>query len=146
LCHAADRGAVETYAMGYTQHELERLMFQARLLRPMTEWLLRSAGIEPGMRVLDVGSGAGDVALLAAELVGSSGSVTGIDRDVRSVGLAEHRAKSAGLTWAEFREVPVEEFASGGSSTPLSGGTFLCTRQTLPRSSRRRRGTCALAA
>ena len=89
--------AMDTYVMGYTQHELERLMFQGRLLRPMTERLLRGAGIGPGMSVLDVGSGAGDVALLAAELVGPSGSVTGIDRDERSVALAARRADSLGL-------------------------------------------------
>ena len=44
----------------------------------MTERLLRDAGIEPGMRVLDVGIGAGDVALLAAELAGPSGSVAAV--------------------------------------------------------------------
>jgi 2-polyprenyl-3-methyl-5-hydroxy-6-metoxy-1,4-benzoquinol methylase len=112
---------VETYAMGYTQHELERLMFQARLLRPMTERLLRGAGIGPGMRVLDVGSGAGDVALLAAELAGPTGSVVGIDRDARSVALAGHRAKSQGLTWAEFHEVTVEEFTGRGSFDAVVG-------------------------
>jgi ubiquinone/menaquinone biosynthesis C-methylase UbiE len=116
---------VETYAMGYTQHESERLMFQARLLRPMTERLLRRAGIGPGMRVLDVGSGAGDVALLAAELVGPSGSVTGIDRDGRSVALAQHRAESQGLTWAEFREVTVEEFTGSGSFDAVVGRYIL---------------------
>jgi 2-polyprenyl-3-methyl-5-hydroxy-6-metoxy-1,4-benzoquinol methylase len=112
---------MDTYAMGHTQHELERLMFQARLLRPMTERLLRGAGIESGMRVLDVGSGAGDVALLAAELVGPSGSVTGIDRDARSVGLAEHRARSEGLIWTEFRAVTVEEFTPAGSFDAVVG-------------------------
>jgi ubiquinone/menaquinone biosynthesis C-methylase UbiE len=104
--------AVNTYAMGYAEHELERLIFQGRLLRPMTERLLRGAGIGPGMRVLDLGTGAGDVALLAAGLVGPTGSVTGIDRDARSVALAGHRAESDGLTWAEFREATVEEFTA----------------------------------
>jgi ubiquinone/menaquinone biosynthesis C-methylase UbiE len=116
---------VETYAMGYTQHEMDRLIFQAQLLRPMTERLLRNAGIEEGMRVLDVGTGAGDVALLAAELVGPFGSVTGIDRDVRSVGLAEHRAKSHGLTWTEFHAVTVEEFTAGGGFDAVVGRYIL---------------------
>ena len=39
-----------------------------------------AAGIAPGMRVLDVGSGAGDVALLLADLVGPGGEVVGVDR------------------------------------------------------------------
>lgn len=107
--------------MGYTQHELERLMFQAQLLRPMTERLLRRAGLEPGMSVLDVGCGPGDVALLAAGLVGPSGSVTGIDRDARSIALAARRAEDEGLSWAEFRVAEVEEFTADGSFDAVIG-------------------------
>jgi 2-polyprenyl-3-methyl-5-hydroxy-6-metoxy-1,4-benzoquinol methylase len=110
-----------TYAMGYTARELDRLMFQSRLLRPMTERLLRGAGIGPGMRVLDVGCGAGDVGLLAAELVGPAGSVTGIDRDARSVAVAGQRADAQGLTWARFRPAAVEEFAGDGPFDAVVG-------------------------
>jgi 2-polyprenyl-3-methyl-5-hydroxy-6-metoxy-1,4-benzoquinol methylase len=112
---------METYAMGYSQDEAERLMFQAGLLRPTTERLLRRAGIGPGMRVLDVGSGAGDVALLAARLVGPAGTVTGIDRHPGSVDLAAHRARLAGLTWVEFRAATMEEFAGDGSFDAVVG-------------------------
>jgi len=112
---------METYAMGYGRDEAERLMFQARLLRPITERLLRRSGIGPGMRVLDVGSGAGDVALLAAGLVGPTGTVTGIDRDLRSVDLAAHRAHLEGLTWVEFREATMEEFAADGPFDAVVG-------------------------
>ena len=61
------------------------------------------------MSVLDGGCGAGDVALLAAELVGPSGSVTGVDRDPRSVALAARRALSQGLSWAGFRHATVQD-------------------------------------
>jgi SAM-dependent methyltransferase len=44
------------------------------------------------MRILDVGCGAGDVALLAAELVGESGEVVGIDRSEAAVLAARARA------------------------------------------------------
>ncbi len=43
-------------------------------------WFFREAGIVPGMRALDVGSGAGDVAFLAADIVGDTGEVVGVDR------------------------------------------------------------------
>ena len=59
-----------TYLMGRSEAETRRLMAQHRLYGPFTRRLLEDAGIEEGMKVLDVGSGAGDVALLAAELVG----------------------------------------------------------------------------
>jgi len=68
------------YVLGQSDHEYERLMFQARILRPYTEKFFRAAGLAPGMRVLDVGSGMGDVSLLSADIVGPGGRVLGIDR------------------------------------------------------------------
>jgi ubiquinone/menaquinone biosynthesis C-methylase UbiE len=55
-----------SYVLGHSDPELARLKMQARLLEPITRQFLREAGITAGMRVLDVGSGAGDVAVLAA--------------------------------------------------------------------------------
>ena len=70
-----------SYLFESSSDEYARLTRQAALIAPMTERLLRDAGITPGMRVLDVGSGVGDVALLVARLVGPHGSVVGVDRD-----------------------------------------------------------------
>jgi cyclopropane fatty-acyl-phospholipid synthase-like methyltransferase len=64
-----------TYALGRSDDEHARLTEQARFLRPLTERFLKKAGIAPGMTVLDVGSGVGDVAFLLAELVGPEGKV-----------------------------------------------------------------------
>ena len=50
--------------------EPDRLIQQSRFMEPFTRRLLVDAGIGNGMRVLDVGTGAGDVSLLAAELSG----------------------------------------------------------------------------
>jgi hypothetical protein len=49
-----------TYILGHSQAEIQRLINQAAIIRSTTEHLLRSAGIERGMRVLDLGCGAGD--------------------------------------------------------------------------------------
>src|SRR4051812_48499231 len=68
------------YALGHSDQELDRLSAQARLVDPITRQFFREAGIANGMRVLDVGTGAGDVAFLLAELVGDSGEVVGVDR------------------------------------------------------------------
>ena len=78
----------------------------------MTARLLRDAGIRPGMHVLDVGSGAGDVSLIAAELIGPSDAVTGVGRGGPSMELAGRRARAAGLTRVQFRQATVEEFAA----------------------------------
>lgn len=76
----------------------------------MTQRLFERAGITSGMRVLDIGSGSGDVAFLAARLVGPEGSVIGADRDPAQVAFAEQRARANGLTnvrflAADFREI-----------------------------------------
>ena len=73
------------YFLGHSDAEIERLAQQSAFYRDATEALLKSAGLGPGMRVLDIGSGAGDVSLLAAEMVGPSGAVLGIDRTVAGV-------------------------------------------------------------
>ena len=66
------------YSLGNTDAEHERLIRQAARLAPLTERLFREAGIGAGQRVLDVGSGVGDVAMLAGRLVGPSGEVVGV--------------------------------------------------------------------
>src|SRR5262245_20978923 len=73
--------AADVYVMGHTDRERRRLALQASILQPFTEQLFRRAGIATGMHVLDVGCGVGDVSLLAARLIGRTGSVTSIDID-----------------------------------------------------------------
>jgi ubiquinone/menaquinone biosynthesis C-methylase UbiE len=68
------------YVLGSAPTELQRLIRQSQIISPVTERLLRQTAVKQGMRVLDVGCGAGDVSLLAAEMVGTSGSIIGIDR------------------------------------------------------------------
>jgi hypothetical protein len=66
--------------------------------------MLVDAGIGEGMRVLDVGTGRGDVALLAAELVGESGHVLGVDRAPEAIGAARGRAAERGVANLDFAE------------------------------------------
>jgi ubiquinone/menaquinone biosynthesis C-methylase UbiE len=100
-----------TYILGHSPAEIRRLIDQAAILRPTTERLLRSAGIEPGMRVLDLGCGAGDVALLAGKLVGASGSVVGIDRNAEVLAVARKRAQAGGFPQVAFMDASVDTFA-----------------------------------
>jgi ubiquinone/menaquinone biosynthesis C-methylase UbiE len=94
--HTASTIPPHGYVLGHSQREIARLKAQARLIDPITKRFFREAGIEEGMRVLDVGSGAGDVALLAAELVGASGAVVGVDRV--SVAIEEARKRATALS------------------------------------------------
>jgi len=91
-----------TYAMGRTESETARLIRQAEELREFTRRFYHSAGIQPGMRVLDVGTGAGDGALLAAEIVGPTGAVVGIDTNAAILDTGRERARAAGHEHVTF--------------------------------------------
>jgi ubiquinone/menaquinone biosynthesis C-methylase UbiE len=91
------------YALGHSADELNRLIEQGRFFGDLTAQVLREAGLGAGMRVLDVGCGAGDVSFLAAGLVGPTGTVTGVDRSPEAIDLATRRAAAAGLTNVRFR-------------------------------------------
>jgi len=97
-----------TYTLGHEDSEVRRLLLQGRLYRADTKHALLLAGLRPGMRVLDVGSGPGDVSFLAAEIVGPTGSVIGVDAaDV--VHLARSRATEQGLTNVSFTQAALDE-------------------------------------
>jgi ubiquinone/menaquinone biosynthesis C-methylase UbiE len=90
------------YVLGRSQRETERLQRQGQLLEPFTRLLFEAAGITTGMRVLDVGCGAGDVAFLVAKLVGPAGSVIGVDKNPLILETARLRACAAGLSNVTF--------------------------------------------
>jgi SAM-dependent methyltransferase len=92
------------YALGHSEQELERLSRQGQAFEPFTRQLFQQAGLGPGMRVLDVGSGSGDVAFLAAELAGASGAVIGVDRGADAVQWATARARAKSLGNVKFLE------------------------------------------
>lgn len=59
----------QDYPLGYSTQEAQRLADQAARLDDFTENVLQRAGLRRGMQVLDIGSGVGDVSLLAARMV-----------------------------------------------------------------------------
>jgi ubiquinone/menaquinone biosynthesis C-methylase UbiE len=91
------------YALGRTAGEYDRLIEQAQVMRPLTERMLHSAGVHPGMHVLDVGCGVGDVSFLVSEIVGEQGSVVGVDVDRAALKVAEGRRAASGIGNVEFR-------------------------------------------
>lgn len=65
--------------------------------------LVADARLHPGMKVLDLGSGTGYPALLAAQTVGPSGSVIGMDLADHMLAAAERKANRLGLINISFR-------------------------------------------
>ncbi len=91
-----------TYVLGQSEGEMQRLIKMAQLQEKSTRRMFEDAGIAPDMKVLDVGSGAGDVAMLAGRMVGPTGSVIGVDTNSTVLETARARAQDAGLANVTF--------------------------------------------
>lgn len=103
--------AQSNYILGWSDAEQDRLIRQATLLAPMTERMFREAGIGAGQRVLDIGSGVGDVAMIAARLVGPSGEVVGIERNADYIARARERTSALGLRNVTFIRADLNDVA-----------------------------------
>src|SRR5262252_6558558 len=117
----SDPGPTSQYVLGTAEAEHARLIRQAALLAPHTERLFREAGLGPRQRVLDIGSGMGDVALLAAQLVGPQGRVVGIDLDRVALARARQRAEAQGFRNVTFIETDLADFAAENSFDAIVG-------------------------
>jgi SAM-dependent methyltransferase len=100
------------YFLGHSDAEVGRLALQSAFYRDTTETALRRAGLASGMRVLDIGCGGGDVSLLAAELVGPSGFVLGIDRSAEAVTAARRRVDAAKIRHVQFAASELDAFSA----------------------------------
>ena len=109
---ADHNGAGQTYVLGNQAEELERLDRQAQMIERPTRLLLQAAGLTKGMRVLDLGTGLGHVARLAGELVGPTGSVTGLDQSREVLAVARERTERAAMTHVEFVDGDVTTWRS----------------------------------
>jgi SAM-dependent methyltransferase len=108
---ARDTGAgVRDYVFDRSRTDEERrLAAQSKIVDPFTERLFRDAGLGSGMRVLELGSGAGDVAMLAARMVGPRGEVVGVEASPRAIEAARRRADEARLGNVTFIEGDLRE-------------------------------------
>jgi ubiquinone/menaquinone biosynthesis C-methylase UbiE len=107
----SDAASGSTYVLGHADVEVRRLLLQGELYNDYTEHALRLAGLRPGMRVLDVGCGPGDVSFIAARLVGPSGTVLGVDAAPEMIELARARAAEQGLAAVHFTQAAIDAIA-----------------------------------
>ena len=82
--------------------------------------------LAPGERVLDLGSGAGTDSLVAAQMVGVSGHVTGIDMTAAMLAKARAAASELGVTNVDFIEAEAEQlpFADASFDVVISNGVI----------------------
>jgi SAM-dependent methyltransferase len=82
--------------------------------------------LAPGERVLDLGSGAGTDSLIAAQMVGEQGHVTGIDMTQEMLAKARAAAVEMGATNVEFVEAEAERlpFSDASFDVVISNGVI----------------------
>lgn len=117
--------SADGYIMGRSATETERLRLQGQIYGPHTDHLLRMAGLAPGMRVLDLGCGAGDVTLQAARLVGASGEAIGVDVDADLLSVAADRAARSGMTNVSFVRAEIPDIPVHGQVDAIIGRLIL---------------------
>src|SRR5262245_36178982 len=113
------------YVMGHDDRERRRLSLQASILNPLSDQLLRRAGLSAGLRVLDVGCGIGELSMVAARLVGPAGHVTGIDIDEGALAIAAARAREQGVNHIDFRHGNISEYRTDGTYDAVIGRHIL---------------------
>jgi arsenite methyltransferase len=79
-----------------------------------------------GERVLDLGSGAGTDSLIAAQMIGDTGRVTGIDMTPKMLARARAAASEMGIDNAEFVEAEAEQlpFPDASFDVVISNGVI----------------------
>ena len=116
LCGCTPHAEQLALACGYSGEELQTLPDGTNLgLSCGNPQVL--ADLPPGQWVLDLGSGAGFDALLAARKVGPAGRVIGVDMTDAMLHKARNNAAKAGLDNVEFRKGDIE-------SLPIEDGLF----------------------
>lgn len=109
------KSSVESYnkKIGYSDDELKSVLEEANLGVGCGNPVVL-ASLEEGEAVLDLGSGAGFDAFLAAKAVGERGKVIGVDMTEEMIGIARENMKRGGYENVEFRlgdieNLPVED-------------------------------------
>jgi SAM-dependent methyltransferase len=105
--------------LGYPAADLDRIPAAAIDSFAGVGYFLDLAAIAPGESVLDLGSGSGTDAFLAALAAGETGSVIGIDMTAEQLAKATGLAADGGLANAEFREGQIE-------GPPVDPGSIDC--------------------
>jgi 2-polyprenyl-3-methyl-5-hydroxy-6-metoxy-1,4-benzoquinol methylase len=84
------------YALRLSDAEVDRYRAMAAMARAGEADLWERAGIRAGARVVDVGCGPGAILLELADVVGTGGSVVGVDGDEQAVSTARALLDAAG--------------------------------------------------
>jgi len=97
------------------EQERQRLELQGDLYSYLAAWTFDALALQPGRRVLELGCGTGNLLAVAAEHVGPTGRVVGVDRDPGLVAQARERVRP--FPWVEVVEADARAYP--GEATPF---------------------------
>ena len=126
-------GKENTLKVGYQPVELATIPAEADLGLGCGA-PIPALGLQAGEVVLDLGSGGGIDAFLAAERVGSEGKVIGVDMTPEMLELARKNATEHGFTQVEFRQGRLEELPVESGS--VDAVTSNCVINLVPNKAR----------
>lgn len=99
------------YVLGTGEDELQRLGLQHRLWSDAAHAAWKLAGLAPGQRVLDIGSGPGHATFDLAQVVQSHGHVLAVDESSAFIAHVEAQAAARGLTQVSGAVADVQRLA-----------------------------------
>jgi ubiquinone/menaquinone biosynthesis C-methylase UbiE len=104
------------YVLGTHDEEIERLGLQHRVWQPLMLDAWTRAGMTRGSRIVDFGAGPGYASLDAADIVGSQGEVTAIERSQHFLSFARRQAERREISWVRFlqADLDVDELVLSG--------------------------------
>ncbi|MDQ3150688.1 MAG: methyltransferase domain-containing protein [Actinomycetota bacterium] len=105
------------YVLGAGEVERARLIAQCEIHRSEAERLVDRIGVGTGWRAIDIGCGPLGVLDILADRVGSTGTVTGLDRETRFLEMATRSIRERGLDRVALR-------TADATATGLPDGAF----------------------
>ena len=114
-----EMGRVMAERLGYPSADLDRVPKEAIDSFAGVGYFFHLADLQPGERVVDLGSGSGMDTFVASLGVGGSGRVIGVDMTDPQLNKARHLAESTGANQVTYRKAYIEE-------TGLEAGAFDC--------------------
>jgi SAM-dependent methyltransferase len=105
--------AIERPTGTISEQEHRRLQLQADVFAGLAAWTLDALNLATGSSLLEVGCGHGSLLAAAAERIGRTGRIVGVDRDPRSLEAA--RTRTASQPWVEVLEADARTYAPVGA-------------------------------